>query len=73
MYAVSYLPCVTLGKYFAECKPAFAVCPWHTANMHNPVVKIGRLELDRSYRLDGDDVIMTWSNEAREFRPGFVL
>ena len=38
LFAVSCLPCVTLGKHFAECKPAFAVCPWHTANMHSPVV-----------------------------------
>ena len=38
LYAVSCLPCVILGKYFAECKPAFAVCLWHTANTHSPVV-----------------------------------
>ena len=38
LYAVSCLPCVTLGKHFAECKPAFAMCPWHTANTHSPVV-----------------------------------
>ena len=38
LFAVSCLPCVTLGKHFAECKPAFAVCPWHTANRHSPVV-----------------------------------
>ena len=39
LFAVSCLPCVTLGKFFAECKPAFAVCPWHTANRHSPVVR----------------------------------
>ena len=38
LLAVSCLPCVTLGKHFAECKAAFAVCPWHTANRHSPVV-----------------------------------
>ena len=38
LFAVSCLPCVTLGKHFAECKPAFAVCPWHTANRHSLVV-----------------------------------
>ena len=27
LFAVSCLPCVTLGKVFAECKLAFAVCP----------------------------------------------
>ena len=39
LFAVSCLPCVTLGKHFAECKPVFAVCPWHTANGHSPVVQ----------------------------------
>ena len=38
LFAVRCLPCVTLGKHFVECKPAFAVCPWHTANRHSPVV-----------------------------------
>ena len=38
LFAVSCLPCVTLGKHFAECKPAFAVCRGHTANRHSPVV-----------------------------------
>ena len=36
LFAVSCLSCVTLGKHFAECKPAFAVC--HTPNRHSPVV-----------------------------------
>ena len=39
LFAVSCLPCVTLGKHFDECKTAFAVCPWHTANRHSPVVE----------------------------------
>jgi len=34
LYAVICLLCVTLGKHFAECKPAFAV------NMHSPVVHL---------------------------------
>ena len=34
MYAVSCLLCVTLGKHFVQCKPAFAV------NMHSPVVHL---------------------------------
>jgi len=38
LYAVRGLPCVTHGKYFAVCKPAFAVCLWHTANDLRPVV-----------------------------------
>ena len=38
LFTVSCLPCVTLGKHFAECKPVFAVCPWHTTNSHIPVV-----------------------------------
>ena len=38
LFAVSCLPCATLGKHFAECKPAFSVCPCHTANRHSPVV-----------------------------------
>ena len=42
LFAVSCLLCVTLGKFFAECKPAFAVCPWHTANRHSPVVFISQ-------------------------------
>ena len=37
LFAVSCLPCVTLGKHFAGCKPAFAVCPWHMVNRHSPV------------------------------------
>ena len=40
LFAVSCLPCVTLGKHFAECKPAFAVCRGHTANRHSPVVML---------------------------------
>ena len=41
LFAVSCLPCITtLGKHFAECKPAFAVCPWHTANRHSPIVLV---------------------------------
>ena len=32
LFAVSYLP-------FAECKPDFAVCPWHTSNRHSPVAE----------------------------------
>ena len=36
LFAVSCLSCVTLGKHFAECKLAFAVCLWHTANRHSP-------------------------------------
>ena len=43
LFAVSCLPCVTLGKHFAECKPAFAVCPWHTANRHSPVVAVNEI------------------------------
>ena len=35
LYTMSCFPCVTLGKVFAECKPAFAVCPGHTANSHS--------------------------------------
>ena len=38
LYAVRGLSCVTHGKYFAVCKPAFAVCLWHTANDLRPVV-----------------------------------
>ena len=38
VFAVRCLPCVTLGKHFAECKAAFAMCPWHTTNRHSPVV-----------------------------------
>jgi hypothetical protein len=33
------LPSVTLGKAFAECKIAFAVCLEHTAKELIPVVK----------------------------------
>jgi len=39
LFAMSCLPCVTLGKHFAECKPAFAVYHWHTANRHSPVAE----------------------------------
>jgi hypothetical protein len=35
------LPSVTLGKAFAECKIAFAVCLRHTAKELIPVVNWG--------------------------------
>ena len=43
MHNAKCLPCardVAHGKlaHFAECKPAFTVCPWHTANRHSPAV-----------------------------------
>jgi hypothetical protein len=34
------LPSVTLGKAFAECKFAFAVCLRHTAKELIPVVRV---------------------------------
>jgi hypothetical protein len=34
------LPSVTLGKAFAECKIAFAVCLEHTAKKLIPVVRV---------------------------------
>ena len=50
LFAVSCLPCVTLGKHFAECKAAFAVCPWHSANRHSPIVTLrsGHFTFDKS-------------------------
>jgi hypothetical protein len=37
-FAERFLPSVTLGKAFAECKIAFAVCLEHTAKKLIPVV-----------------------------------
>jgi hypothetical protein len=37
------LPSVTLGKAFAECKIAFAVCLRHTAKKLIPVVSNGNI------------------------------
>jgi hypothetical protein len=36
------LPSVTLGKAFAECKIAFAVCLEHTAKKLIPVVPVAK-------------------------------
>jgi hypothetical protein len=42
-FAERSLPSVTLGKAFAECKIAFAVCLEHTAKELIPVVRELRL------------------------------
>jgi hypothetical protein len=39
-FAERSLPSVTLGKGFAECKIAFAVCLEHTAKKLIPVVEV---------------------------------
>jgi hypothetical protein len=45
------LPSVTLGKGFAECKIAFAVCLEHTAKKLIPVVSPGRRDLGSTRNL----------------------
>jgi hypothetical protein len=42
-FAERSLPSVTLGKAFAECKIAFAVCLEHTAKKLIPVVLLRRV------------------------------
>jgi hypothetical protein len=42
-FAERSLPSVTLGKAFAECKIAFAVCLRHTAKKLIPVVSNGNI------------------------------
>jgi hypothetical protein len=43
------LPSVTLGKAFAECKIAFAVCLRHTAKKLIPVVHVSLKKSKRDY------------------------
>jgi hypothetical protein len=43
------LPSVTLGKAFAECKIAFAVCLEHTAKELIPVVVRRQLRCSNTY------------------------